>query len=103
MASEKTNFGTPGLDHDIKDSGAKGGELISSAAEPDSALEADMAYKPKSGRIADSLITIVAAPSEEASLSGGQQIELEASNAIKYRTCSWQKVETLHSSCLRPG
>lgn len=28
----------------------------------------------------------------EASVSVGKQMELEAGNAIKYRTCSWQKV-----------
>ena len=30
--------------------------------------------------------------SDDASLSIGKQIELESGNAIKYRTCSWQKV-----------
>lgn len=29
---------------------------------------------------------------DEASISIGKQIELEAGNAIQYRTCSWQKV-----------
>ena len=28
----------------------------------------------------------------ETSVSVGKQMELEAGNAIKYRTCSWQKV-----------
>ena len=28
-------------------------------------------------------------------LSVGKQIELEADNAIKYRTCSWQKVRLI--------
>jgi hypothetical protein len=30
--------------------------------------------------------------STDASVSIGKQMELEAGNAIKYRTCSWQKV-----------
>lgn len=30
--------------------------------------------------------------SDEESISVGKQIELEAGNAIQYRTCSWQKV-----------
>lgn len=30
--------------------------------------------------------------SDEASVSVGKQIQLEAGNAIQYRTCSWQKV-----------
>lgn len=29
---------------------------------------------------------------DEASISVGKQIELEAGNAIQYRTCSWPKV-----------
>ena len=29
---------------------------------------------------------------EDSALSVGKQMELEASNSIKYRTCSWQKV-----------
>lgn len=32
--------------------------------------------------------------SEEEKLDVGGQIELEAGNAIKYRTCSWQKVSS---------
>lgn len=28
----------------------------------------------------------------DASMTVGKQMELEAENAIKYRTCSWQKV-----------
>ena len=31
----------------------------------------------------------------EAELDVGKQMELEATNSIKYRTCSWQKVITL--------
>ena len=30
--------------------------------------------------------------SDDPDVSVGKQIELEAGNAIKYRTCSWQKV-----------
>lgn len=29
---------------------------------------------------------------DDASLTVGKQLELEATNSIKYRTCSWQKV-----------
>lgn len=29
---------------------------------------------------------------EDSVVSVGKQVEMEASNAIKYRTCSWQKV-----------
>lgn len=34
----------------------------------------------------------------DASVAIGKQMELEAGNAIKYRTCSWQKVR--FSSCV---
>lgn len=39
----------------------------------------------------------------DASISVGKQMELEAGNAIKYRTCSWQKVSCAWSieACLR--
>ncbi len=30
--------------------------------------------------------------SDDASLTVGKQLELESTNSIKYRTCSWQKV-----------
>ncbi|MCJ1372366.1 hypothetical protein MMC20_003590 [Loxospora ochrophaea] len=29
---------------------------------------------------------------DDSTISVGKQVELEAGNAIKYRTCSWQKV-----------
>lgn len=35
----------------------------------------------------------VGAPADtDSQLSVGRQLELEATNSIKYRTCSWQKV-----------
>lgn len=40
--------------------------------------------------------------STDASVTIGKQMELEAGNAIKYRTCSWQKVRySCSMSCLR--
>lgn len=38
------------------------------------------------------------ADDSSSTLSVGKQIELEADNAIKYRTCSWQKVCFLTSA-----
>lgn len=35
---------------------------------------------------------VVADDNTDASVAIGKQMELEAGNAIKYRTCSWQKV-----------
>ena len=32
--------------------------------------------------------------------SVGKQMELEASNSIKYRTCSWQKVRAYHEASI---
>jgi hypothetical protein len=40
-------------------------------------------------------------PSDPDKADIGRQIELEADAAIKYRTCSWQKV--FHSQCLSAG
>lgn len=43
--------------------------------------------------------SIVAADDDStASMSIGKQMELEAGNAIKYRTCSWRKVCSADSS-----
>lgn len=50
--------------------------------------DADLeAYKDKDGRDSKGAVT-----SDSTSDIVGKQIELEAGNAIKYRTCSWQKV-----------
>ena len=35
---------------------------------------------------------------EDAMISVSKQMEMEAGNAIRYRTCSWQKVDP-HPSC----
>lgn len=35
----------------------------------------------------------------DSTLSVGKQIELEQTQSIKYRTCSWQKVVLFHSDC----
>jgi hypothetical protein len=34
-------------------------------------------------------------------MSVGKQMELEANNAIKYRTCSWQKVSSYYCAKIR--
>lgn len=39
---------------------------------------------------------------DDDSINVGKQIELEEGNAIKYRTCSWQKVCDLHFHYVRP-
>jgi hypothetical protein len=39
---------------------------------------------------------------EDASISIGKQIALEADNAIQYRTCSWQKVRSAFPASLHP-
>ena len=52
----------------------------------------------KKGRIGPPLEGAPAADSDaESSLDISKQMEMEASNAIKYRTCSWQKVRRLQS------
>ena len=49
----------------------------------------------KGGRIGEPIPGIPLDSDDEASVSVGKQMELEASNAIKYRSCSWQKVTAL--------
>src|SRR5215471_10406644 len=49
---------------------------------------------PRRGRRMDSLHSESRLQSR---ISVGKQMELEAKNAIKYRTCSWQKVR--HEDC----
>lgn len=44
---------------------------------------------------------LTADDASDPSVSVGRQMELEAGNAIQYRTCSWQKVWLPH--CLRGG
>jgi hypothetical protein len=40
----------------------------------------------------------------DSDISIGKQMEMEAGNAIKYRTCSWQKVRySFPSRCIRNG
>lgn len=51
----------------------------------------------KMSRIGGPIPGIVGDSDIESTISVGKQVELEQSNAIKYRTCSWQKVWTAFS------
>ncbi len=44
------------------------------------------------GRKKSVIASGVLGDSDDASLTVGKQLELESTNSIKYRTCSWQKV-----------
>ena len=47
----------------------------------------------KGGRKMSRIAGVMGAESDQDSQLGvGKQLELEATNSIKYRTCSWQKV-----------
>ena len=49
----------------------------------------------KGSRVADPVVV-----DDASTVSVGKQMELEASNSIKYRTCTWQKVSsTIFLSC----
>ena len=46
----------------------------------------------KGGRKMSRIGGVIGESDTDSQLSVGKQLELEASNSIKYRTCSWQKV-----------
>ena len=46
----------------------------------------------KMNRIRGRTISVVGDSDSDSALSVGKQVEMESTNAIKYRTCSWQKV-----------
>ena len=53
------------------------------------------------GRKMSRIAGLVGGESDQDSQWGvGKQLELEATNSIKYRTCSWQKVASFHLSPL---
>ena len=58
----------------------------------------------KRGRKMSRIAGVIGGESDQDSQLGvGKQLELEATNSIKYRTCSWQKViPSLSASCLPP-
>ena len=46
----------------------------------------------KGGRKLNRIAPLLTDSDSDTDLSVGKQLELEATNSIKYRTCSWQKV-----------
>jgi hypothetical protein len=56
------------------------------------ALEKEKSYDAEA---AGGILPTSADTDSDASITIGRQIELEANNAIKYRTCSWQKTAAL--------
>ena len=46
----------------------------------------------KGGRKMSRIASVMGESNDDSTLSVGEQLELEATNSIKYRTCSWQKV-----------
>jgi hypothetical protein len=63
-------------------------------ARKDSNSSSDVKKDPELGRIEKPARTDLADDDDgsDPSFTVGKQMELEAENAIKYRTCSWQKV-----------
>ena len=63
---------------------------------PNSSTAKDGYYDPESQDEKGRKFSRVAAPgavtTDEGYLDVGKQMELEATNSIKYRTCTWQKV-----------
>jgi hypothetical protein len=62
------------------------------AENPEFAYDAENLGERRASRVAGVNRKDVAADDSSEDLTVGKQIELEAGNAIKYRTCSWQKV-----------
>lgn len=56
----------------------------------------------KMSRVDGKALTTSGDADSDSGLSVGKQIELEQSQAIKYRTCSWQKVRTYFCSAFNP-
>lgn len=46
----------------------------------------------KGGRKMSRIAGVMGESDQDSQLGVGKQLELEATNSIKYRTCSWQKV-----------
>ena len=78
--------------------------------DPDSALKEEGQYYDaesngnKGDRKTSRIAGVIGGESEQDSQVGvGKQLELEATNSIKYRTCSWQKVTRSFSITLSPS
>jgi hypothetical protein len=74
--------------------GALFGRRASPADDNTQSSNDNVAYEKKLSYDAEAAggILPVADSGSDASITIGKQIEMEANNAIKYRTCSWQKV-----------
>ena len=63
---------------------------------PDTSEKGDGLYDPEAnnekGRKMSRIGGVMGESDTDSTLSVGKQLELEATNSIKYRTCSWQKV-----------
>ena len=52
----------------------------------------DLEANNEKGRKMSRVAGVIGESDNDSQLSVGKQLELEATNSIKYRTCSWQKV-----------
>ncbi len=76
---------------DIDVNNVNDGNTFPSTAEKDGAMYDAEANNDK-GRKMSRVAGVVGESDTDSQLSVGKQLELEATNSIKYRTCSWQKV-----------
>lgn len=71
-------------------------EVVANDGSPDYTEKNGEYYDPEAnnetGRKKSVIASGVIGDADDASLTVGKQLELEATNSIKYRTCSWQKV-----------
>lgn len=90
-SDEKADFGTEGYYNGFS------GDAEKQQADPYAApRKMSRIAKPVTGSIAG-MYEGRRASADEADVDVGKQVELEAGNAIKYRTCSWPKVRWLPS------
>ncbi|KAL8831760.1 MAG: hypothetical protein Q9191_000688 [Dirinaria sp. TL-2023a] len=84
--------GTGAKDNQFSQYGADG----TFAADPE---KADTKMR-KMSRVGGPIPGIAGDSDVDSTLSVGKQLELEQTNSIKYRTCSWQKREASRSAAL---
>jgi len=89
-------IGMPGKDGRVVDNNTREIDPDQSPASSD-AKDGEFGYDPEGNEKGGRKMSRIAAPGAlmgdaDSGLDVGRQLELESSNAIKYRTCSWQKV-----------
>ena len=78
------------IDNNIQDININNG--LTTNTEEKTGSGYDQESNEKGGRKMSRIAGVMGESDDDSTLSVGKQLELEATNSIKYRTCSWQKV-----------